>query len=385
MLGHGTSRKPATHPPKSNDTHVDTPDCYISLVKDRVGDGEIVGLEEAEPLAPIGRGDGRRWRPPPRASLYWKAFRRVALPEWFLINSALLVGPHVVNNHGSIFGLDARIYVRAAANWLAGADPWAAFANIYGVKTDFNFSGLPPTVAMYVPMTLVSEEVVVWGSIMLNALAALWIIRHLRLPLWWLMFPPTVQGVVAGNPHIVLLALALSGWSIVAGIAPVVKVYFIVPLIAELRLRALLAAGIFVLLLMPWTWALWSDYLSRAGTISARLMTEAYGGHSAWVYPVLLVIPTALALGLTFKRDRRAAGWLAVPGLWPASQWLYSACALPVMTPIAAALFAIDMRGVPPIAVIVCCIELWNGHVVSNVGGGGGSKTEPSNRYLQPA
>jgi hypothetical protein len=350
---------------------------------DQAPDVEIKRCDWRGSVARV-RGRVAQWTLPPRLGLYVKAFRRVALPEWFVINSALLIGPHVLNNHGNILGLDARIYVRAAANWLHGTDPWAAYANIFGVKTDFHFSGLPPTVALYVPLTLVSEEVVVWLSIGIDAMAAVWIVRHLRLPLWWVLFPPIVQGVASGNPHIVLLACALSGWSVVAGLAPIGKIYFVVPLIAQFRIRALLASAGIVMLMLPWTASLWIDYLTRAGALSARLLSEAYGGYSAWIAPLLLVPPTAAALWFTWRRDRTAAGWLAVPGFWPASQWLYSTCALPVMTPIAAALFAIDMRGVPTIAVIVCCIELWIGHLVTHTSDSKPNSAERFDPLLRP-
>ena len=62
---------------------------------------------------------------------------------------------------------------------------------------------------------------------------------------------------------------------------------------------------------------------------------------------------TIVALGLLALRDRRAAGWLAVPALWPASQLHYSTMALPVMSPLLAFFLAIPILRLPPEIILV--------------------------------
>lgn len=82
------------------------------------------------------------------------------------------------------------------------------------------------------------------------------------------------------------------------------------------------------------------------GAISTRLEYESTQGWSAFYFPMLLVIAVA-ALLLLALRDRRAAGWLAVPAIWPSSQFHYSTMALPVMSPLLAVLLAIpDERAI---------------------------------------
>jgi hypothetical protein len=62
---------------------------------------------------------------------------------------------------------------------------------------------------------------------------------------------------------------------------------------------------------------------------------------------------TVVALFLLALRDRRAAGWLAVPAVWPASQLHYSTMALPVMSPLLAFFLAIPVFHLPPEIIVI--------------------------------
>ena len=108
-----------------------------------------------------------------------------------------------------------------------------------------------------------------------------------------------------------------------------------------------------------WPWrstrpppSLWLDYLEQFGSISSRLEYESLQGLSAFYFPFLLAATVAALLVLAL-RDRRAAGWLAVPAVWPSSQFHYSTMALPVMSPFLAVFLAVPMLREPPVVIIV--------------------------------
>jgi hypothetical protein len=78
----------------------------------------------------------------------------------------------------------------------------------------------------------------------------------------------------------------------------------------------------------------------------------------------MLIVPMACVLLALAILDRTAASWLAVPALWPASQFFTQTFALPVFaarnTVWFAALLAIPSRGVVPIAIALYVISrLW--------------------------
>jgi hypothetical protein len=92
----------------------------------------------------------------------------------------------------------------------------------------------------------------------------------------------------------------------------------------------------------------WQLYLDRGLGVSDHLQT-AWNG-SAWRLPILLP-PTLLALWIL---RRNGAEWLAVPAAWPATQFYYSAMALPAVAgrPLLAGLFALPAPLVPPLVVM---------------------------------
>ena len=106
-------------------------------------------------------------------------------------------------------GIDGRIYYRAAQAWLDGHDPWLAGVPVSGFR--FDFAGPPPTVLAFAPFAMLPEDVftALWLSI--TVAAAVYTIRRVKRPMWWLLFPPLVQGVLVGNPQVLCLAVLLAG------------------------------------------------------------------------------------------------------------------------------------------------------------------------------
>lgn len=244
-------------------------------------------------------------------------------------------------------GHDAIIYARGAAAFLAGGSPWDAY--LQGGTNIAHFAGLPPTVIAFLPFAGLPEPLtgLIWVALAMAASVA--VLRRLRLPPWWLAFPPLVEGIYSGNPHLAVLFLVvcLPAWS---WLAPVLKVYAVVPMIGERQWRSLALAGLVFaasLVLVP---GLWSTYGEGFTAISARLQVEAFGGFSAYRDPLLLAI-TLGALALLALVDLRAAGWLAVPAVWPATQFHYATLALPVMTAPLGFLLALPVDGLPAVAI----------------------------------
>ena len=166
--------------------------------------------------------------------------------------------------------------------------------------------------------------------------------RALRLPLWWVFFPPLFESVLDLNADVLILALLLGG-PVMGGAAVICKIYAVVPLLLQRRWTALAWAIPFALLSLPW----WPMYIEQRQEIMANLAQQA-GSLSAW--GTWLMIPTAIALVML---RGRGASWLAVPTLWPSTQLHYSTVALPAAkrSPFLAFLSA-SRSHFPPVAVI---------------------------------
>jgi len=292
-----------------------------------------------ERLAKIGVGEpaGGSGRAVPGASLSPDFKRRwlgFLLPGSFLIFWLLNLA---VGFDGRTLGLDARIYYHGSAAWLAGQDPWSAGA--YLGERLFSYAGLPPTTILLAPLTVLPEELFVWLWLVLSVVAAVVVVRTLQLPLAWLTYPPLLYGVVAANPHVVLMALVVAGGTGGGVLATMLKVVAIPPLIGERRWRARGLAA-----------QLWASFLQQAGAVAGAIHAESGGGASAWGEP-LLFFPAVVALGLLALVDLRAASWLAVPALFPTTQYHYAMFALPV-NPFLAAAMAFPWRGVPALVTI---------------------------------
>lgn len=264
----------------------------------------------------------------------WSAYVALTVPFW-----------------GGLGG-DALIYYRAAAAWVAGGNPWTASVTAIGGGTTFHFYGLPPTVVLLAPFTVIPEAWVPALGIAIEATAALYVVRKLQLPMWWLVFPPIVSGVLSGNPSVVLLAALLASSPVIQAAAPILKVYGGLPLLGNGRWRAIglaIAATALTVLLAP---GLWRQFFDGSTAREAQLMGESAGGFSAFQFGILATGLTAFALVVLAYIDRREAGWLAPIAIWPASQFHWNTLALPLRNPWLAAILACHIQGLPPVAVI---------------------------------
>ena len=104
--------------------------------------------------------------------------------------------------HLDTVGIDGRLYYRAAQTWLAGGDPWTAYTATNtrppsGQYIHEMFVGPPPTVLAFVPFVWIPETLFVVGWLAVTVAAAVYTIRRLGLPIWWLLFPPLMEGLIA--------------------------------------------------------------------------------------------------------------------------------------------------------------------------------------------
>ena len=265
---------------------------------------------------------------------------RYWLAVWFGVISAIRLSSLVTGPPG----FDGRLYLKATRAWLEGADPWVL------IDTQ-RFAAPPPSLVPLAPVALLPEELGVALLIALAAIGAVATVHLLRLPLWWLLFPPFLDGVWNGNPQTLLVPLILVG----AGpLAAFLKIYALVPLVLTLRWKAILLTVLGLLVTAPFL--PWGSYIAQFGDLSAALGTQSDGGMSATAIPWLL--PLAVVAVVLCGRER--AGWLAVPVLWPATQWYYSTLALPGLTPVAAAIMAIPVPGIVVLAAVAVAIERRN-------------------------
>ena len=246
-------------------------------------------------------------------------------------------------------GIDARIYYRGVMAWLHGGNPWDALVAV-GANT-YHYAGSPVTTVLLAPAGLLSEEAFTAAWLVLTWVAAGWTLRRLHLPIWWLLFPPISEALFSGNPQLIVLALILADRSWLAALGTALKVYAFFPLVGEGRWRAIgfavLVNGATVLI-AP---GLWARYLALLPMISGRLEYESGQGFSAFYFPALLVA-AVVALIVLALRNRRVAGWLAVPAIWPASQFHYSTMAMPVISPLLAVFLAIPTPRLPPQVIV---------------------------------
>lgn len=278
---------------------------------------------------------------------------QTALAVWFAYWALDLA--RSLARQGTPLGQDIRVYYRATHLWLQGGDPWAAFVQV-GVRGHFAYAGSPATVIAFAPSAILSEDVFTGLWVALTAASAALIVRRLGLPIWWMLFAPTLEAIWSGNPQIVVFALLLAGSGRLGAVADTVavalKVYAGIPLLGVRSIRRVLASASFTVVTFVLAPGLWIHYAQDFGSISARLATESSKGFSAFYFPLLLV-PVALAIALMWRRDHRVAAWLAVPALWPSSEFHYSTFALPVMSPILAVLLVIRRQQLPPVAILI--------------------------------
>ena len=242
------------------------------------------------------------------------AASRIGLPAFFVIVDYLwLVRP-------TIIGIDARHYQRATDAWLAGQDPWKV------IEGGIPYAAGPHTLLFYVPTSVLPLAISTWVWLAIGLLASVYVVRKLELPIWWVLFPPMFHATWNGNPQTLAVAfLLVTGPALVTGLASAaavaVKLYAAVPLVR--RWRDLVVAGVVLaalLLILPW-----QLYFAGDSGLLSHLAT-AWNG-SAWRFPILIPL---VVVALWVLRDE-GAEWFAVPTLWPATQFYYTAMALPAL------------------------------------------------------
>jgi hypothetical protein len=262
-----------------------------------------------------------------------RAMGPAALATYFASISAALVLQFAVRAPNSL-GFDIRLYRMAADAWLAGSDPWLPSLDFDAVQTGLHYAGPPPTLIPFLVLAWIPIDILVLLVVLASATAAVWTLRRLGLPGWWMLFPPIVEGIWVGNLNIFVIALLVSGGAITGSVAAIFKLYAVVPLLLLGRWRPILLAGIVLAVTVPFL--PWGQFGEAYPEIASSLARQAWGGETGLLSSPLVTIGGLI--GLILLGLPRAA-WLAVPVLWPATQLHYTVLALPALTP-ALAVFA---------------------------------------------
>ena len=278
--------------------------------------------------------------PQVRLNVVLETSRRFALPVWFLIISVDRVVTAIAQG---FVGIDLRIYRDAATAALHGGNPWSETAG------GGYFAAPPPTLLFYLPTAFVSLPVATVAAFLIGIAAGVWIIRRLDLPWWWLLFPPLVESILTGNPDAPVLALVLLPGA-AAGLGAGLKVYAVIPLLAQGRWRAIAVSCAVIVLSLP----LWPDFIASLDTVASAFDAQAVG-LSAW--GTWAMIPALWAL-YVLRRD--GAEWLAVPALWPNTQSHYGTLAMPALksSRLAAAIMSLAIPFAPVVAVLVLAAQV---------------------------
>jgi hypothetical protein len=221
---------------------------------------------------------------------------RWALPFWFALESVLGTIKVLSDTDHYLF-TDARLYLAATRAWLDGGNPWDV-----GVAGNF-FAAPPPSLVPLVPLAVLPPDLGVAILVLLGVLGAVATIRLLRLPWWWLLFPPLVQSVLAGNVQSLLVPLIVVGGG---ALAVFLKVYSAVPMAIAGHWRGLATAvGLLVITapLLPWP-----AFLADLAVISERIETQSTSTLPLGLAPVLLRDLRDGDAEQRRGRHRRAAG-----------------------------------------------------------------------------
>lgn len=264
------------------------------------------------------------------------------LPVWFAANAVVGIANSAKDT--ALLYFDARLYLDATRTWLAGGDPWSvSLAGNY-------FAAPPPTLLVHAPLALLPIDIGVAITAALVITGGVATVALLRLPWWWILFPPLVQCMLSANVQGLLIPLILLrvGW-----LAGLLKIYAGVPLAVLGRWRQLaILLGVIVVTipLLPW-----ATFIERYPEIAANLEEQTH-----YALPTLLLIvaaPFALVAMSVIGRDR--AAWLAVPALWPSQQYYYGSLAMGTRDRIAVAVVALPVPGSGLLALFVVALAAW--------------------------
>ncbi|HEV7810006.1 MAG TPA: hypothetical protein VGO64_05380 [Candidatus Limnocylindrales bacterium] len=298
----------------------------------------------------------------------------LVLAAWFVVISVMRLALLVPGGPG----FDGRLYRAATVAWLNGGDPWAVSQG--GVY----FAAPPPSLIPMIPFALLPEGVAIGLLLVLAVGASIWAIRRLEAPIWWLAFPPLVDAIWNANPHVFVVPLVLAG---LGPLAVIVKVYAGVPLLGLLRVRALLLAAVLIAITAPFL--PWARFVNELPTILLQLRLQSDGGLSITALPMPWILVAGLAaIAALVVIGRERAAWLAIPVLWPSTQWYYASVAIPgLVRPatslIAAAILAVPLSQGPLIAIAALALV----ELVARAGGpirvGSGISGEPPRRTIE--
>ena len=248
-----------------------------------------------------------------------------------------LILPAAVGSH-------AANYTAAAAAWLTGGDPWRVGppAAIY--------AGPPPMLLLFAPFTALPADLtrLIWVAAMF--LVAVWVVRRLGLPGYWVAFPPMFQAIFLGHPEVLVIALLVVGGPL-SGVAAVIKPYAAAPLVAERRWSAFLVAIAVVLITSPFL--PWATFIADLPAITANLVRQNHG-DSTFGSPILMVVAIIALVSLGVRRGL----WLSVPLLWPLAQPMYKTVTLPALSPFLAIAWSIPIPGFTLIGLVIEAIVL---------------------------
>ena len=258
---------------------------------------------------------------------------RIVLPVVFGAVSLWFVIPPVLV--GLPFGWDAVVYTHAAKALLAGTDPWLARGYAIG------FAAPPPSLIPFLPFVWLPDWAISVSWVGISGVSAVYSVRKLGLPWWWLLFPPITLGVMAGSGALLCIALLIHGGVIADGLAVATRIYAVLPLAILGRWRSV---GVSLGILISTALFLdWPAYIGARERVAALFQGGA-ANLSALAVPWLIPI----AVGCLFLLGRRRAAWLVVPMLWPFTQPYYAVIALPVLAelPFTALALALPVPGI---------------------------------------
>ena len=264
----------------------------------RFRQAQIAGRQAVASLLPHEGGEGRRL-----LSLPWQTVIGVTAFTAMSTFWVLLIVPGAI-------AMDALIY-RAGAAELIGGDPWAASQqNMY-------FAAPPLEAFAFLPAALLPVPVFVAVWVGLSVVGGIVIVRRLSLPVWWLLYPPLVAGMIGGNPALLGMAAVVGGWRLLGVI---------------LRPQLILVVGwrvaaVFVALSLA-AIAVRPDFLTGLGANIARYQEQSGVPINFWMSP--LMVPAIVGLALLWRVDRHAASWLVMPAIGPTIGWYGFTMVMPI-------------------------------------------------------
>ena len=284
---------------------------------------------------------------------------------WFAVLAALDLLKSVVN---WALGWDSLIYVDAARAMLKGGDAWGPAG---GAAL---FAGPPTTLLPYFGFVWLPDPLIAAGGAAIAAACAIYVLRKLQLPGWWLLFPPVFVAILAGSSALPVTALIVRGGPIAEGFAVALRPYAVLPLAMLGRWRSIAVAGAIAVVTAPFLD--WPRFLGKLDVIRDLLEDETGGGKSAaatwWLIPI--------AVACLFLLGRRRAAWLVVPALWPYAQMYYAVIALPIIAevPLVAVALAMDFPGIVVVGLVAqVIVEPLRGRELGWRSGPGGAEALP--------